>query len=648
MVLTPWWSLLATAVGAGALLVLPGTLIAKSWQLPNRLAVACASGITLAILGGYSLLAPAISLRWNLRHVLTVLTLSVVANAIVAKRFAPRRQHRGEGADIRYLLPLGLAVVITTVLTFALGGAHPHLPAQAWDALFHQNAIAEMARSQNADPTTALAALYLGRHVTYPTLWDGLFALFPTGAVTGYNASMITIALVLTCASWAWFRLGSSSVLLAAGGTWLSASLVSVTTLTTLGATAPYAASLVVLLGAASGVYMLRFSPSEIAPVRWPTIIITAIAALGATLTHPSAVFSLLVICAPALLPAAGRTGATWWHRGLGARIGLITAGTCLLLGAAGGVWVAREKFATVFSYQRAGGSAIAALMDFPLDISSLSTHPPAISSLAIVGLGVVVSAGLYLRRAHLRTPLATALLIATIIAFILDILAAGPNWVGRMLAGPWYTQRARLTPLVWMAALGFLSAVLARVATTHPPRFRRRQTAVIAVVLLGLATVPARATLVAHTYDPHQISYGTMLTTAQLESIPKLEAAFPSPTRVLVNPVAGGGYLFALSDRLDPVFKQLGTTGPASLWPLSHPDNYRASQVCQALERAQVTHYLRWVGDEVNNAHYGAKQVPAFASLDALPAVLGQQLSAPTLIAGWQVYRIECPPAVQ
>lgn len=648
MVDAAWWSLLATAVGAGALLVLPGGLIAKCWQLPAQLAIALSSGITLAILGVFSLLAASFTLPWNLRTVVVLLALIVAANALVARLRPRAHAQRAGNSHGWYLAALGIGVVATTMVVFALGGAHPELPAQAWDALFHQNAIAEIARSENADPRTALRALYLGQAVTYPTLWGGIFALFPTTAVLAYNASIITISLLLAISSWAWFRLCSPAPLLAVGGAWITASLICVTTLTTLAATAPYAGALAALLGAVSGVYALIFHARAVAAVRKPTIALSAIAAFGAAFTHPSAAFSLLVLCAPALIWAGWRAVPRWWQSGARTRAALLAVSAVVVFGGATGAWVLRDKFATVFSYQRTGGSIFAALMDFPLDISSLATHPPAISSLAIVGVAIIGVAALYLRRPALRFPLGNALLAAALGAWLLDMLAAGPDWVGRILAGPWYTQRARLTPIVWMAALGFFVAFTARLFAERKPALAWQRGAIVAAVILGLATVPARAALVSHTYDPQKISYGTMLTHGQLESIPQLDAAFSTPTRVLVNPAAGGGYLYALSEHLDPVFKQLGTTGPPSLRPLSNPLNYRVSEVCEALNAAQVTHYLRWVGDEVDNPHFGAKQVAAFKNLDQLPAVLGDSLSAPKTIAGWQVYRIQCEPPAQ
>lgn len=648
MVDAAWWSLLATAVGAGALLVLPGGLIAKCWQLPAHLAIALSSGITLAILGCFSLLAASFTLAWNLRTVVVLLALIVAANALVARLRAPAHTRRAGNSHGWYLAALGIGVVATTMVVFALGGAHPELPAQAWDALFHQNAIAEIARSENADPRTALRALYLGQAVTYPSLWDGIFAMFPTGAVLAYNASVLTISLLLAISSWAWFRLSSPAPMLAVGGAWITASLICVTTLTTLAATAPYAGALAALLGAASGVYALVFHAGDVAAVRKPTIALSAIAAFGAAFTHPSAAFSLLALCAPALIWAAGRAVPRWWRSGARERAIVVAASAVVVLGGVSGAWALRDKFATVFSYQRSGGSIFAALMDFPLDISSLKTYPPAISSLAIVGFVIVGAAVLYWRECELRSRVGNALLAAAALGFILDLLAAGPDWAGRMLAGPWYTQRARISPIVWIAALGFLVAIAARWLATHRLSVRRRRVAFIAVLVLGLATMPARATLVAHTYDPQKISYGTMLTAAQLDSIADLDAAFSTPTRVLVNPAAGGGYLFALSDHLDPVFKQLGTTGPPSLRPLSNPQNSRADQVCEALNAAQVTHYLRWVGKEVDNPHFGAKHVAAFQNLDQLPAVLGDLLSAPDTIAGWQVYRIRCEAPAQ
>lgn len=645
MVLAPWWSLLATAVGAGLLLLIPGTLLARSWRLPLHLCFALSTGVTCAILGAVSVLAPRVHLSWNLFTVLALLSALVAINALAARRYAPGVQPGDAATPVGYLVALSVGVCATTLLAFTLGGAHPNLPAQAWDALFHQNAIVEIARSQNADPQTALSALYLGRTVTYPTLWDGILALFPTGAALAYNASFITVTVLFAISSWSWFRLVCSAPLLVTGAAWLAASLVSFTTLTTLAATAPYAASLTAVIGTSSGVYSLIFQRSQLAAIRKPTVVITGVAGCGAAFIHPSAAFSLLVVCAPALGWAAWHTVPRWWAR---ERLRLMAVSAAILVGTAGCVWALRDKLAVVFAYQRAGGNISTALKDFPLDRSSLVTHPAAISSLAVVGIAIVGVALMYLRWRALRTPLASALLTAAISAWILDMLAAGPDWFGRVLAGPWYTQRARITPLIWIAALCFVVALTARLLAERKPAPHWRRGAIIAVVVLGLATVPARATLVSHTYDPQKISYGTMLTRAQLDSIKQLDAAFTSPTRVLVNPAAGGGYLYALSDHLDPVFKQLGTIGPPSLQPLSNPQNFPISQVCEALTAAQVTHYLRWAGDEVDNAHFGAKHVAAFENLDRLPAVLGDFLSAPNTIAGWQVYRVECETPAQ
>ena len=209
-----WWRAVPAAATALILLLGPGLAIARSWGLRRWTAAGAAIPLGAAVVGLAEILAAGIGARWVPRGwaVIAALTCALVLPGPLLRarrrrtpggpdRPAPPRPGGGAdatGAAGASRLVTGAVVVAVCALGAALviGMGSPTAPPQAFDAVFHLAAVGAVREGGSASSLGGLAALYQGAPVYYPSVWHGMVALLPGGAVEASNAMILVVGAV--------------------------------------------------------------------------------------------------------------------------------------------------------------------------------------------------------------------------------------------------------------------------------------------------------------------------------------------------------------------------------------------------------------------------------------------------------------------
>ncbi|MFD1507269.1 hypothetical protein FE374_14235 [Georgenia yuyongxinii] len=674
-----WWAALPGALALVALWVLPGWAVTRALGARGIVGLGAGPAVTAAMLGGLGVLYGAVGVRWSLGSALTgllgVVLLAAAAGALLRRRSVGRLVVPAPGAGVwpgewfgpssssssaassawwrGLALPAPFARAEAAGLTLALavaavliagpmvaGMGAPDRPEQAWDAVFHLNALALVRESGNASTLGALAPMYGGGRPYYPIVWHAMAAVAP--GLSSVPAAANLQNLVLGAVVWpagvaALTRVAVRPVLPALVAPVLAASFVAYPTVVlTVLAPWPYGLSIAVLPGALAALVVALRTPWMWGPKLAGTLI-AALALGGTVAAHGSGAFSVIAVAGALVVVVLARQARHWWAGR--PRLVTVVAVACAGLFATSALAVARfPALRSTLGFERGGADSYVPtlkklLVDAPLvyEYGDVGFGHVAVTVLAAVGAVVCL-----LRRR------ARWLVLGWAGAVVLVLLAAGPveNPL-RGLTGFWYTQAARIAPLIvlpaaLLAAVG-LTAVgdrLARLlggarggatASGGP----RALVASVAVLVMVVATsggmrwgVKERVT--ASVYEPGQIAWGTMLTEAELAMMQRLPDQLPADAVVLGDPFNGSAYLPALAG-VDVVFPQLGAVQGAHARTLeSSLDQIRTDPaVCGAATALGVTH----VYTDNAGAADGAKVHERTAAMRALDTSSGFEL---------------------
>ena len=676
-----WWSAWPTVVGALLLVFLPGWQVARAWGIRGFAGIAVAPVLLLGIVGPGTVIAGALDIRWVRGDALLGpggwLWLAAVLLGAVVTHSAERRSRDGTGSAGRavfVLTPPALSRRSTRLLAGAvafsglmtalpalIGTRGPQSPPQASDAVFHLSAVAFMRQEGNASPIGGLASMYDGVVSYYPTGWHALAVLLPGDVVVGANVLvLVTAGLIWPLGMAALLReaLGrvrssataADGVILAAG-TVLSGSVVSLLLLLT--STWPYALSLAVL-PAALALIVRACAPGRAGlAARAGALVLGALACLGVVTAHGAGIFNLAVLGGPVVLASSAPVLTRLWRCGGARRAALLGAAAGGLLLVAAGAWLVRSSLVSVLSYPRPGSNLAetiwAVLTDHPL----LATFTPwYLGNILVTGLALLGAASAW------RTPGLRRWCVTMGIAVALILLAAGPQWPLRVLAGPWYTQRARIMPLVTISVLvlatwGIVEAQrrwgsgaesarenaeesgeeTAPRDDNGPMRLtwcRRahvlvRRNVPACLILASLVVAPAwrwslKTEILQSIHDPSRIAYGTMLSDEELALIRRAPSTLPADAVVVGNPSNGSAYLWSVAgvrvlypSRPDPPTVDLGWLGHHLHEIGTNP------RVCHILNQRGAHYY--YTDNTVADGATGGGRKPLWGqSLDWLP----------------------------
>ena len=628
-----WWRAVPAAATALILLLGPGLAIARSWGLRRWTAAGAAIPLGAAVVGLAEILAAGIGARWVPRGWAVIAALTC-ALALPGPLLRARRCARAPGGPDRSAPPrpgggagatgaAGASRLVTgavVVAVCALGAAlviamgSPTAPPQAFDAVFHLAAVGAVREGGSASSLGGLSALYQGAPVYYPSVWHGMVALLPGGAVEASNAMILVVGAVAwplgvaglltealrdgprepgpdaapaadpAGARRARGRAVALSILLSA------ATAGAPTVLLTALAVWPYALSVVALPGALALAVRVRRAVARRrgrAEAAAPAVL----AVLGVTLAHGTGLFNVAVLLLPVVVGGAAKL----LRRGGRTRLAALVCLAAAVLAAAAGAWAMRGPLTGLFGYERPGGSAAGTFFQALID---LPQYGPLASHGLPVGVVLLALAVLGLRGA--RDERVRPWAGAALVALVLVVLVGGPQWPGRQVGSPWYLQKSRIEPLLLIPMLVLAAhgaaALLSPGGAVRPGRLRRPAAVLASLVLVAVAgRIPLHIELARSVYDAERIAFGTLTTPEELAFYASVGDALPAGAVVVGSPSRGATYLGPVADvelvyptRVRPM------EGSAELaLARAAPDPRPGSEACALLDELGAEYYV-------------------------------------------------------
>jgi hypothetical protein len=586
----------------------PGLLVSYLGGLRGITAWATAPAVTVAVVAAVAVLGGLAGFRFGVWPV----AAGIVVLAGVAAGVSLLLSSRGVDRPPRDPLGYSLAVVIGAVVavlvgavTFITGIRRPDSINQAWDAVFHYNAVRYIEQTGKASPLTVGTLGQPGSKGTfYPDAWHAMAALLAelTGASVPVAASVT--CLVIAVVVWPLSCLLLARHLFGAVGSRAVAAVVITGMLSSLFGAFPW------MLTGAYGVLWpnvlgLAMAPAGVAlgmsiigvsdgdsfgPVRrWFFGVATAWAI---AIAHPNSALSVALICMFPLLMAAGPYLARHYRRH--------RLGTPLVLAAI----VAAAVIGGLAAFKLPTVRAVEAIAWRPTEtpshavVSALSNATNGqvgellLATVTIIGMGAC-----FVWRQ--RRWLVCAEL--AIVALYVGAAAIGTP-AARLFTGLWFDDSYRIAamlpivaiPLATMGVLGiaeWLQRVPFRAAVAARPAL-----AVAVPLAVGLViTVPATAQSVPRNVQTVGLRFktfggGTLVTPAEVEFLQTVARLVPPSALVANNPFDGTAYLYALSGTR-VLYPQLFQTSQEDVTYLAH-NLVRLGQdprVCELVRRYAV-----------------------------------------------------------
>ena len=624
-----WWRAVPAAATALILLLGPGLVIARSWGLRRWAAAGAAIPLGSAVVGLAEILAARIGARWLPWGWAVIAALTCVL-ALPGPLLRARRRTRapgpsapsrpGGGADAtggvgtsRFVTGAVGAAVCALGAALIIGMGSPTTPPQAFDAVFHLAAVGAVREGGSASSLGGLSALYQGAPVYYPSVWHGMVALLPGGAVESSNAMILVVGAV------AW-PLGIAGLLTEAlrdgprepgpdaapaadpagarRARGRAVALVTALAAATAGAPTvlltalavwPYALSVVALPGALALAVRVRRAVARRrgrAEAAAPAVL----AVLGVTLAHGTGLFNVAVLLLPVVVGGAAKL----LRRGGRTRLAALVCLAAAALAAAG-AWAMRGPLTGLFGYERPGGSAAGTFFQALID---LPQYGPLASHGLPVGVVLLALAVLGLRGA--RDERVRPWAGAALVALVLVVLVGGPQWPGRQVGFPWYLQKSRiepvlLIPMLVLAAHGAV-ALLSPDGAVRPGRLRRPAAVLASLALVAvIGRIPLQIALARSVYDAERIAFGTLTTPQELAFYASVGDVLPAGAVVVGSPSRGATYLGPVADvelvyptRVRPM------EGSAELaLARAAPDPRPGSEACALLDELGAEYYV-------------------------------------------------------
>lgn len=596
-------------VGLALLWVLPGYAVLRLLGARGLLALGAGAPVTTGLSGTLAMAYPFLGVPWSLATLLAGLGGAVVLAAVLGRALGTTTdpagvtvagEHRLRTVDRAWLASswaLGGGVVAAAMMR---GMGRADQPPQAWDAVFHLNALWFVRDTGNASSLGGLSPMYADNAAPfYPATWHGLVAVAPgfDRVTEAANSSSLVIGAVIWVAGLVALArvVFPARALPAVLAPVLAASYVTFPDVAvSMLAVWPFALSVACLPGTiALVIATLR------GVLSWQMHLALALglgwAVVGVVLAHPSGIFSLLLLGLPLLTVLLARQLRRTARRGRPVLAWSLMAAWVVLVVGVLTFLVTFPPVRSIMDYQRGGqDSYLPGLGSLFIDHPLIYVYK--ITSVNLVG-AVLVATGVALtvRRTHARW-----LVAALLAAVVVTLLAAGPpEQPLRVLAGFWYTQASRvnqllLVPAVVLAAGG--GSWLARRAAEQL-RMPVAATAGLLVVTVVLLTSGLRWTshvqVMASTYTAYPIAWGTILEPEEIAMVDRASKTLPDDAVVLGEAVAGSPYLLHRSD-VQVVFPQLSPIpdSPERTVLEQRFHQWRTDlEVCEAVRALGVTH---------------------------------------------------------
>ncbi|SOC51287.1 DUF6541 family protein [Ornithinimicrobium cerasi] len=604
-----WAQAAPGVVGLALIWVVPGYAVLRLLGFRGLLALGGGAAVTSGLSGVLAIAYDLVGLRWSLGSLLLGLLLAVAVAAVLGRLLGSTQHPDGVTVagerELRHTERGWLALtwalgggVLAAAMTTGMGRADQ--PPQAWDAVFHLNALWFVRETGNASSLGGLSPMYADLAAPfYPATWHGLVAVAPflPGVTEAANASSVVLGSVVWVAGLValsrvvWPARALPTVLVPV----LAASYVAFPAIAvSMLAVWPFALSVACLPGTIAlviatlrGVLSWRMHLALSLGLLW--------AVAGVVLAHPSGLFSLVLLALPLLTVLLARQLVRMGRRGRPVRAALLMTvwvvaivGTIVFL-------VNFPPVRSIMDYRRGGQDSYlpgvgSLLIDHPL------IYVYKITSVNLIGTALVLLGGvLALRWRHARW-----LVVSLVAAAVLTLLAAGPpEQPLRVLAGFWYTQASRINQLMLVPAVMLAAGAgswLSRVAARRLGSPLWVPAAVLVVMIVTLTSGlrwTSQTQVMASTYTTYPIAWGTILEPEEIAMIDRAATTLPDDAVVLGEAVAGSPYLLHRAG-VDVVFPQLSPIPDSPERTVLEQDfrDWRTRpEVCDAVRALGVTH---------------------------------------------------------
>ncbi|MDO5740079.1 MAG: hypothetical protein Q4P07_08015 [Ornithinimicrobium sp.] len=604
-----WGEVIPAIVVLALLWVLPGYAVLRLLGVRGLLALGGGAAVTSGLSATLAIVYGMAGITWSLFSLLAGLALAVciaaalgmalgTTNAPIGVTVAGERSlHRTERAWLTLTWLLGGGAMAAAMMR---GMGRADQPPQAWDAVFHLNALWFVRETGEASSLGGLAPMYADTVAPfYPATWHGIVAVAPffPRVTEAANSSSIVIGSVIWIAGLValsrvvWPARALPTVLVPVlAATYVTFPAIAVSML----AVWPFALSVACLPGTIAlliatlrGVLSWQMHVALGLGVLW--------AVIGVVLAHPSGLFSLMLLALPLLTILLARQLRR--QAAQGSRVFAITAMVAWLVAVVGGLifLLTFGPVRSIMEYSRGGQDSYwpaigSIIIDNPLIYVYKITSVNVIGS-ALVLLGIILA--VWWRHARW-------LVVSLLAAAALTLLAAGPpEQPLRILAGFWYTQASRINQIMLIPAIMLAAGAgswLARSASRRLgcPLWAPAAMLVVAVVTLtsGLRWT-SQTQVMASTYTTYPIAWGTILEPEEIAMIDRARQTLPPGAMVLGEAVAGSPYLLNRAD-VSVVFPQLSPIPDSPERTLLEQDfrNWRTDPaVCEAVRSLGVTH---------------------------------------------------------
>lgn len=624
-----WSFVIAPAMVAVAIFVIPGLLVAVAAGQKGFEALGVAPAVSVAIVALSAMVAPKLGISWAIwvpfaaAAVIATLVLGVVKTAglmvgktgnpqpVNAQQWLTRDQIWYWGAFI-----LG-AVLLVRSITNSIGFAG--WVSQTYDVNFHLNAIRYIADTGNAssfDLTSMTAGD--GHTIFYPAAWHGIASL--TFMVTGEDIRYIANMMTLVIGAFVWplsvlymlrqmFKLSMPAVLSA--GVVTAAYVGFPLLLVDFGVLYPNSLGISIMpIGFGLVVQLFRLGQTQRVGVA-PAIFLGVFSALGIALAHPNSIMSLLVM----LVPVFVMRGVLQLRAGIRGTLKPHLA-ALHVLGVAVILWLIWFLWGVVRPPADAGGwepetyqaGAVGeVVLNNALGFASLWV----ISLLVFVGMFAIFQQ----KRQYVWLIAVWAYTAYFYVAIRSMDWADGRDWV----TGVWYNDPYRVAAIVPLASiplavmgLDYLSRRVLEQGILQRSGKPAIALTLVAVSFAGILTWGTQGNkeyneFVTRTFWRYQPDINSpLLTPDEYNVLFAIDKYVPEDATIIVNPWTGAGLAYAFSGRKVTGYHTAYSKTPEAEILTNDLEHFRTNpQVCELMSE-QNAYYAIYFGEQEINAWTG------------------------------------------